>query len=300
MPNLGVGCVTIGIGHDDPTRHTVQGPCGATVSGSVKHEVDVLRVASAVAYAPLKETIDEAVAWIDSKPVTRVDAACGCSRLVINREVGRVDAVGNRNPHIGPTTEVVVGGVHVVLRCSRWVPVYQEPGLIAVSEARWDKVIGHLRDTSNDEPVPCCGTCRVRARSAKDVKAAIPTDKEGARHLIVPSIIDGLITGTATCGYTGRGRDCKLLGPNIPAVGGMPQGRICPPASGKGRHNDLARALGIHCYRRFAIVKGIGVRQIGISITHDRVNNKTARNRQKCPYGAWGQLLQERLTERRV
>src|SRR5262245_61862552 len=141
---LGSWLSAIAVAYDDSTARPVQNPCGATVSGSVKHEVDVLRVASAVAYASLKETINEAVPRIDSKPVTRVDAAWGCSRLVIYCEVGRADAVGNRNPHIGPATKVVVGGVHVVLRCSRWVPVNQKPGLIGVSEARWDKVIGHL------------------------------------------------------------------------------------------------------------------------------------------------------------
>ncbi len=183
-------------------------------------------VSSAVAYAPLKETVDKASLSIDGQSVTRVDTTRRGSGLVVNREVRWVDTEGNRNPHIGPPAEVVVSSVYVVLGWSRWVQVYQEPGLIGVPEARWDKVIRPLRDTSNNQPVPCRGTRWIRGCAAKDV-----VDKKGARHLIVPSIIDGLITGTTGCRYTGRCRDCKLLGPNIPAVDGVPQGRICPPAS---------------------------------------------------------------------
>ncbi len=97
---LGSWLCAIGIGHDDPTGHTVQGPCGAAVSGSVKHEVDVFRTSSLLQLLRTAgiETIDKAVSWIDGKPVTRVDAACGCSGLVINCEVGRVDTEGNRIP----------------------------------------------------------------------------------------------------------------------------------------------------------------------------------------------------------
>ena len=87
-------------------------------------------------------------------------------------KLGGLTPKENRDPHssgIDPL-KVVVGGVHVVLRCSRWVPVYQEPGLVcSFRSSVGTRLIRQLRDASNNQPVPCGGTRRIRGRAAMDV-----------------------------------------------------------------------------------------------------------------------------------
>jgi len=83
--------------------------------------------------------------------------------------------------------------------------------------------ICRLRNATNNQPVPGGSARGVRRCAAKDV-----ADKKGARHLIGRSIIDCLITRTSACSYARRCGNCKLLGPDITSIGGLPKGRIRP------------------------------------------------------------------------
>ena len=95
---LGSWLRAIGIRHDDPTGHAVQGPCGAAICGAIKHVVDIFRASSPCSYVPLKETVDKAILWIDGQAMTWVNATCRCAGLVINCEIRRVDTVGGGYP----------------------------------------------------------------------------------------------------------------------------------------------------------------------------------------------------------
>src|SRR6267143_446897 len=149
--------------------------------------------------------------------MTGINAACGRSRFVIHCEVRRVAAVGDRDSFVAgiahtiiSVSKVVVGVVHVVLSWNHRIGVYQQPGLVHESGWRGRIVeIGGLRDATNNQPVPGRGTGWIRCYATKDV-----ADKKGARHLIGHSVIDGLITGTASRRYTGRRGDGKFLRPD--------------------------------------------------------------------------------------
>src|SRR5262249_22563332 len=47
----------------------------------------------------------------------------------------------------------------------------------------------------------------------------------------------------------------------------------------------------IHCDARLAIVKDIGVRQGGVGVVHDNVDDKAPRERESCPEAARGRSL---------
>ena len=80
--------------------------------------------------------------------MTWVDPCCRSSGLVINREVGRIDPKGDRDPHTpGIGTEIVVSYIHVVLGCSHWILVHQEPGLVRVANTCWNQVVCELGNT---------------------------------------------------------------------------------------------------------------------------------------------------------
>ena len=80
--------------------------------------------------------------------MTGVDACCRSSGLVVSREVGRVDPKGHCDPHVtGIGAEIVVGYIHVILGCSRWIPVHQEPRLVLVANTRWNQIVCELGNT---------------------------------------------------------------------------------------------------------------------------------------------------------